>query len=370
MYILTIIIPLFNQEKHVALSLDSIFMQNTKYKYKIVVCDDNSSDNGLEIVKSYQKTHKNIEILESKVNQKLYKNILRAYIALDTKYFCVLDPDDFWIDSNMIEEAIDFLESNPSFSTFAFNTNVRTNINGVENDVAYISCNEPKSYDFNNFLESGAIMGHTSATFFRNAIFGKNMPKQMLELKTSSSEVSFRGDSFRNMVHLHEGKMQYVPRIVSVYRVHDKGIWQSLDKVSQLVTGVDFYIDMWEFYDRKYDTFLVRAFNTYKGIFELESFGIMMFNALLDSRFYNKMQNILQKMQSYHILFEANLKDFDTSPQHIKLKYRIYKDIYTKLESKLKRKQLVTNKIDLMQSFNESMNVLNQVSQMGGGGGR
>ena len=70
--------------------LDSIFMQETNYSYQLIVADDHSTDNSVEIIKEYQAKYPNkITLLESDVNQKLYKNVLRAYEITKTPYFTV-----------------------------------------------------------------------------------------------------------------------------------------------------------------------------------------------------------------------------------------------------------------------------------------
>lgn len=370
-------------------------MQKSSYKFKVIIADDASSDGSLDIVRAYQARHNNIEILESKNNQKLYHNILRVYRALDTKYFCVLDPDDYWIDSNIIQDALDFLEGNSEFSIYCFNTKILSqsdnqlfngekmewqDYNSGKTEHKYINFDKPREYNFRQYLECGPWGGHTSASFYRNVIFGKNTPRAMIELKSESNLASFRGDSFRNIVHLHEGKMQFNPRVVSVYRVHQKGIWQSLDRINQLILGIDFNIDMWEFYDRRYDEFLRFALWHYNEIFALESFRVLLFNAIIDNVSFAKMKDILAHLQRAHNILESNhIESSHTenrSIPKIKLKYKILKNIYYKLDKKLTRKGLVTkpqiiNALELKNIFAKSMYFANSNNALenGGGGG-
>ena len=108
---ITIIMPSYNKEKYIAEALDSVFMQETSYNYHIVVADDCSSDKTVEIVRQYQEKYPDkITLLTSDKNQKLYKNILRAYEITKTDYFCVLDPDDYWIDKHKIQKALRLIE--------------------------------------------------------------------------------------------------------------------------------------------------------------------------------------------------------------------------------------------------------------------
>lgn len=102
---LSILVPTYNKEEYIAECLDSIFMQRTNFSYQVIIADDCSTDNTLNIVSEYQKQHPNIIVLTSPKNQKLYKNILRAYKITKTDYFTVLDPGDYWIDKYKIQKA-------------------------------------------------------------------------------------------------------------------------------------------------------------------------------------------------------------------------------------------------------------------------
>ena len=48
---------------------------------------------------------------------------------MKTDYFCVLDPDDYWIDKEFLQKAISFLEENPDFVCYSGNTIVDDGVN-------------------------------------------------------------------------------------------------------------------------------------------------------------------------------------------------------------------------------------------------
>ena len=58
--LLTILMPLYNQEPYIRAALDSILMQETNYKYQLIINDDASTDNSLKIAKEYQAKYPNI----------------------------------------------------------------------------------------------------------------------------------------------------------------------------------------------------------------------------------------------------------------------------------------------------------------------
>ena len=254
---ITIIMPSYNRGEYIAEALDSVFMQETNYDYQIIVADDCSTDKSVEIVKQYQKKYPNkIILLTSEKNQKLYRNILRAYEITKTDYFCVLDPDDFWIDKHKIQRALDFLEKNKEFTIYSTDT--------------------------------------TTGSIFRNVIFKNGIPEKMKNLECSSQEVSFRGDSFRNIIHLHEGKAHCVPDVDGVYRITNNGIWQSLSELEQNLQNAVMFKDFWLYFDKKYPELLVHSY----GCISKEA-GVSL-----------KIKNLELKTKKYRKLFKVTLVSF------------------------------------------------------------
>ncbi|MBR5964558.1 MAG: glycosyltransferase family 2 protein [Treponema sp.] len=250
---LTVIMPTFNKEKYISQALDSVLMQETNYIYQVIVADDCSSDKTISIVKSYQQKHPNkIQLLESPKNQKLYKNILRAYEITKTDYFTVLDPDDYWTDAKKIQKALDFLEANKEFTLYLGNTEM--------NGEPYVQASHSYDFDFYDCLADRASFGHTSSTIFRNVIFYHGIPYKMKNLSSATQERTFRGDSFRNFIHLFEGNGHFEPFVDSVYRVTEEGIWTSLSRAEQQMLNINLYKDMYLYFGKDYPELLNKSY--------------------------------------------------------------------------------------------------------------
>lgn len=69
---LSIIIPFYNVEQYIAQCLDSVYQQNIpEEEYEVICVNDASPDGSREVVKEYQKKHKNLILVEHEVNKKL-----------------------------------------------------------------------------------------------------------------------------------------------------------------------------------------------------------------------------------------------------------------------------------------------------------
>lgn len=328
---LTIIIPSYNRGEYIEECLNSIFNQKTKYSYKIIVADDCSTDNTLEILEKYKDK---IQILKSDKNQKLYKNILRAYEIVDTDYFCVLDPDDFWIDESKIEEALDFLEKNKDYTIYTTNS-YKQNDHDNNSREDFVSCFNNQTGTFNDFLDGRCFFGWTGSTIFRNVIFKDGLPDKMKN--ASGTQIrSFRGDSFRNIIHLERGKVFASEKFSAVYRQTRTGIWAGINKFYQNILDTRAYIDFYEFFDEKYDGILYYSNIPYK---ELKK---NLYSFLSKEESLEELKEKLEEFNEIEKFYEAHKEIFDKiNLKGKKPKYRLYFAIYNKLLKKLKKKGIV-----------------------------
>ncbi len=305
---LTVIVPSYNKAKYIKETLDSIFMQITAYDYQIIIADDCSKDGTIEIIQEYQNNHPNkITLLTSDENQGLYKNVLRAYQITKTDYFCVLDPDDYWIDENFVQKSLDFLEKNLDYTIYA--TNAYKLENNVQSPYTYIKQN--RSYDFQDFLNNKAILGWTGATVFRNVIFKNNVPEKMLVLENPSCEKSFRGDSFRNLIHLKEGKCYFCTNYTAVYRITNEGIWQGSSTIDQNLLNVWLFINMYKYYNEEYPELLLLSYRAFLNIkASKENCNVKNFNQLFELKHYfKKRKGIINSMLSIKSQLKYFIKD-------------------------------------------------------------
>lgn len=101
-----VIMSTYNGEQFIREQLDSVLRQ-TYRNVEIVVRDDGSSDKTVEIIKEYQKTHKNITLHEGK-NMGFIRSFFELLKLVEADYYSYADQDDIWIE-NKIELAVNSL---------------------------------------------------------------------------------------------------------------------------------------------------------------------------------------------------------------------------------------------------------------------
>ena len=91
---LTIAIPNYNHGKYLPCCLNSVLCQE-KAPDEILIIDDASTDNSIEIIKSYQKAHTNIRLICHSKNEGVISVINKCLQLAKGKYVLILSADDF-----------------------------------------------------------------------------------------------------------------------------------------------------------------------------------------------------------------------------------------------------------------------------------
>ena len=106
--LLSIVVTTYNREKTIGRTLDSLLNQSYK-NIEIIIVDDCSRDNTIEVIKSYDDPR--IKIYENKKNLGVAKNKYEAYKYVTGMYFTYLDSDDYYVDDNFFENAMNVFKN-------------------------------------------------------------------------------------------------------------------------------------------------------------------------------------------------------------------------------------------------------------------
>ena len=106
---LTIIIPVYNAEKHLRETLENVFQQ-TYTDYRLLIINDASTDSTETIVRSF----KDSRIIYHRLDKNVGRGAIRqlGVEMADTELIAFQDADDLW-DKTKLERQIEFLDNHP-----------------------------------------------------------------------------------------------------------------------------------------------------------------------------------------------------------------------------------------------------------------
>jgi glycosyltransferase involved in cell wall biosynthesis len=107
---LSIIIPVYNVEKYIQKCLESVFIQDVICgEYEVIVVDDGTLDNSMEIVENFANEYPNLKIIRQS-NQGLSAARNAGLKMARGEYVWFVDSDD-WIEKNCLEEIFSLLNT-------------------------------------------------------------------------------------------------------------------------------------------------------------------------------------------------------------------------------------------------------------------
>lgn len=119
MMILSIVIPVYNVEPFIKSTLDSIYNQKVdEHCFEVIVVNDGTPDNSMEIVKEFAVTHANLMIINQK-NQGLSCARNAGMKVAKGEYIWVVDSDDMVTDHS-IKEILNEIFIHPTVDMFCF----------------------------------------------------------------------------------------------------------------------------------------------------------------------------------------------------------------------------------------------------------
>ncbi len=111
---LSVLIGIYNCASTLTEALDSLYAQ-TYQDFKIILCDDGSSDNTYQVASNYATDHDNIILIRNEKNMGLNYTLNHCLEYADTEYVARMDGDDISLPERF-EKEINFLDEHPEYA--------------------------------------------------------------------------------------------------------------------------------------------------------------------------------------------------------------------------------------------------------------
>ncbi|WP_234117233.1 glycosyltransferase family 2 protein [Clostridium hydrogenum] len=238
---ITVVIPSYNPGKYLVKAIQSIYDQTYK-DWKLIVVDDGSTDNSLELAKDLLNNPK-IEVIKNTTNLGQSKTQNIALQAITTPYFVQLDSDD-WFSPDAVETLLNEFKKQPE-------------------DVAVVSGNIMIINE-----ESGYLRSHDNipSTKIKKGRFFKDKYDYLLSnlslwprcFRTSAvkkvggwpTDDSYEGRHMEDKMILYrlseEYRFYWIDKVMYYHRRHDNNITNNLELYNELIeTNVRKILKRW-----------------------------------------------------------------------------------------------------------------------------
>lgn len=115
--LISVIMPIFNSEKYLARSIESILKQSYR-KLELILINDGSTDSSLSIINSYKKRDSRIMVINNERNIGASKSREKGLKKAKGEIVSFVDSDD-WLDGNIYQKSIsNLLDTNADIVAF------------------------------------------------------------------------------------------------------------------------------------------------------------------------------------------------------------------------------------------------------------
>lgn len=233
----SVLVVTYNQEKYIQKALEGLLIQRDCPSYEIILCDDHSLDNTLEIANRILSDLSNITILKNEKNLGITKNYQQAFARCKGEYIFILEGDDYWIDPWKIKKQSDFLDQHPMCVMCAHTFIAQQTDNCIFTFPENKSTTDYIYFDGKDLILDESIISNFSTCCYRSHILKKISPK------------TFETISYEWIINISVAEFGFLARInipMSVYRQSPSGSWTQLSMKERLSGMHDIIVE----YDR------------------------------------------------------------------------------------------------------------------------
>lgn len=217
--IVSIVSISYNQENYISEALESWLSQETDFSFEIIIGDDSSKDNTIEIIEAYQKKNPGIiKLLKAEKNQGHQKNLYNALLNSRGDYIAICAGDDFWIDKKKLQKQYDFIKNTPDCKLIYSNCIIKNELDSAHPKKKQKLLNYDKSFSFD-------IYDYLNQKYYTIAPTSmiKRFNFESLNLTTFFSS-TLEDEYIFSCLLKDGGRAYYINEITACYRMHPKGI--------------------------------------------------------------------------------------------------------------------------------------------------
>jgi hypothetical protein len=226
----SVVLRTYEHAPFVAQAIESVLVQEAPFEFELVIGEDCSGDGTREIVERYAERHPGIVRAVLPQENLGHGAILkRAFEASRGSFVAYLDGDDYWTSATKLARQVSYLEEHEECASCFHDVSLIYDVAGMPSGVTTPALAE-SSFALEDILTE-CFIGSPSMMFCREVI--ETLPAWAFE----SAWIDW-------LIHIRSaehGPLGYIPEALAAYRVHEGGMFSSLDRVSQIEEDLRFY---------------------------------------------------------------------------------------------------------------------------------
>ena len=226
----TTIITTYNHERYIRRAIESALAQRGEFIHEIIVSDDGSTDGTRTVIQELIEKHPGcITDISSDVNLGISANMRKCFTSAKGDYVAVLEGDDYWFSMWKLNRQVKFMRSHPECS-MCFS---RIKLRGTDNKFSFLSRQEglPEILTGEDFIRdpNQNLIANFSSCMFKGDIV-RGFPDILYSVRFNEIACAFYIEQ--------KGPIGFLSEPMSVYRIHDHGVWSACDRVKQIESSI------------------------------------------------------------------------------------------------------------------------------------
>ena len=226
----TTIITTYNHEKYIKRAIESAIMQQGDFIHEIIVSSDASTDGTQSVIDSLKELYPGqFKDLSGIENVGISANLKRCFAAATGKYIAILEGDDYWITPWKINRQVKFMRTHPKCS-MCFS---RIKLLNKDGKFALL----PRQSGLPDILTGEDFIRDPNQNLIANfscCLFDGDIARAFPDILYSERFTEIGCAFFIEQ----KGPIGFLPDIMSVYRLHENGVWSACDRRRQLESAI------------------------------------------------------------------------------------------------------------------------------------
>lgn len=176
---ISIIIASYNYEQYINVTLDSLVNQTYK-NFEVIVVDDGSTDNSVDIIKQYTEKYSNFNLYQHAncSNRGLAETLKLGIQKASGEYIAFLESDDYW-DKNYLQEKVEYIKNHKNVYLISNDIqcfgdiNIESTLNYISSVRNYFHGNKEKKNHFDMLIKNNNLLPTFSSILIYKKILEK-----------------------------------------------------------------------------------------------------------------------------------------------------------------------------------------------------